>query len=288
MLKKRSQDLYGKMKTDLEMLKKDGLSKLTMLKQAILTVQQYLEDLRKLIEHYHFTDEEEEIWFFKVEKPRFVRWLVFYSELLNIDTTKPLGKDNKLKDHYNEQIRYINRFYRTHEFQYQYYRLGTDELDHLFFLRGASSKDIRLSSVPRVDPSFGTGHEYLFSRFMAFEMLQRHLNDLIVDEHHSLTSRPPAHFDKEKLKWTGESLNLIEILYALYSTGQINNGKTELSEIAEVFQGVFQVNLKRYYRRFLEIKQRKDISKTRFLDEMRAALLKRIDDADGFTAGNGG
>jgi len=286
MLKQKSQYLYEKMETDLEVLKKDRLSKSTMLKQAMLTVQQYLDDLKALLEHYHFIDKEEEIWFFKVEKPRFVRWLIFYSELLNIDTTKPLGKDNKLKEHYNEQIRYINRFYRTHEFQYQYYRLGTDELDHLFFLRGASSKDIRLSSVPRVDPSFGTGHEYLFSRFMACEMLQKHLNDLIVDEHH-LSSGKPANFDKGKLKWTGESLNLIEILYGLYHTGQINNGKAELSEIAEAFQNIFQVNLNRYYRRFAEIKQRKGMSKTRFLDEMRDALLKKIDDANGFTAREG-
>ncbi|WP_235526114.1 RteC domain-containing protein [Pedobacter sp. Leaf216] len=275
------------MEKDLEMLKRDRLSKSMMLKQAMLTVQQYLDDLRGFVEHYQFTDKEEEIWFFKVEKPRFARWLIFYSELLNIDTTKPLGINNKLKDHYNEQIRYINRFYRTHEFQYQYYRLGTDELDHLFFLRGASSKDIRLSSVPRVDPSFGTGHEYLFSRFMAFEMLQGHLNDLMVDQHHSLGSRQPANFDTGKLKWTGESLNLIEIVYGLYSTGQINNGKTELSEIAEVFQRVFQVNLNRYYRRFVEIKQRKGMSKTRFLDEMREALRKKIDDANGFTTREG-
>jgi hypothetical protein len=282
MMKKRSANLYEKMKTGLEELKEEGLPKQEMLKKAVLTVQQYLDELKELVDRYSFANEGEEIWFFKSEKPRFYRWLIFYSELLNIDSTKPLGKGEKIKGHYREQMRYINRFYRSHEFQYQYYRLGTDQLDHLFFLRGASSTDLRLSSVPQVDPSFGTGHEYLFSRFRAGEMLQKHLSDLIASEQIPRVTDARGNLDKGRLKWTGESLNLIEVLYGLYSTGQINNGKVELSEVAAAFEYVFQVNLNRYFRRFAEIKQRKGMSKTRFLDEMREALLKKIDESDAF------
>jgi hypothetical protein len=282
MLKKRTANLYEKMKAALEKLKEEGLPKTEMLKRSVLAVQQHLDELKELVDRYSFTDEDEEIWFFKSEKPRFYRWLIFYSELLNIDSTKPLGKDEKIKGHYREQMRYINRFYRSHEFQYQYYRLGTDELDRLFFLRGASSKDLRLSSVPQVDPSFGTGHEYLFSRFRACEMLQKHLGDLIACEQNPKVTDASGNLNRGRLKWTGESLNLIEVLYGLYSTGQINNGKVELSEVAAAFEYVFQVNLNRYFRRFAEIKQRKGMSKTRFLDEMREALLKKIDESDAF------
>jgi len=282
MLKKQSEYIYQKMKVALTKLDDEGQTKAERLKRSILTVQHYLDELKVLVDRYSFANEDEEIWFFKSEKPRFCRWLIFYSELLNIESTKPIAREGKIKDHYREQMRYINRFFRSYEFQYQYYKLGNDELDHLFFLRGGCSRDIRLSSIPRVDPSFGTGHEYLFSRFKACEMLQKHMTELIVKEQYAGSADKHRNMDNSRLRWTGDSLNLIEVLYGLYSTGQINNGKTGLSEIAEAFQHVFQVNLNRYHRRFVEIKQRKGMSKTRFLDEMRDGILKKVDESDSF------
>ncbi|WP_316847104.1 RteC domain-containing protein [Pedobacter psychrodurus] len=270
------------MKETLEKLEEEKDTKLEVLKRSILTVQKYLDELKELVDRYAFANEDEEIWFFKSEKPRFYRWLIFYSELLNIESTKPIAREGKIKDHYREQMRYINCFFRSYEFQYQYYRLGTDELDHLFFLRGGCSKDIRLSSIPRIDPSFGTGHEYLFSRFKACEMLQKHLTGLLIKQQYAGSVDKQRNVDSSRLRWTGDSLNLIEVLYGLYSTGQINNGKIGLSEIAEVFQHVFQINLNRYHRRFVEIKQRKGMSKTRFLDEMRDGILKKVDESDSF------
>ncbi|WP_316824740.1 RteC domain-containing protein [Pedobacter miscanthi] len=280
MIKKLSSALYTKMKAELEKFNDDQMDKMDMLKNAVLTVHRYLDELKQIIEKYPFADEDEEIWFFKTEKPMFYRWLIFYTELLNIDSTRPLGEGKRLNDHYREQVRYINRFLRSHEFQYQYFRLGNDELDHLFFLRGASSKDIRLSSVPTVDPSFGTGHEYLFSKFRACELLQDYLKRKL-SARKGLTAEN-AVVGKARMKWTGESLNLIEILYALHGSGQINNGRVELSEIAAAFQQLFQVNLSRYFRRFAEIKQRKGMSKTRFLDQMREVLIKKIEEADAY------
>ncbi len=280
MIKKLSSALYTKMKAELEEFNDDQMDKVDMLKSAVLIVHRYLDELKQIIEKYPFAGEQEEIWFFKTEKPRFYRWLIFYTELLNIDSTRPAGVGKRLTEHYREQMRYINRFLRSHEFQYQYFRLGTDELDHLFFLRGATSKDIRLSSVPTVDPSFGTGHEYLFSRFRACELLEDFLKRKLsagkgrgVEK--SIEGNP-------RMKWTGESLNLIEIIYALHGSGQINNGRVELSEITGAFQKIFQIDLSRYFRRFAEIKQRKGMSKTRFLDQMRDELIKKIEEADAY------
>jgi RteC protein len=67
---------------------------------------------------------------------------------------------------------------------------------------------------------------------------------------------------------------------AYYDTLQINEGKADLSDIIDWLEQSLQVNLSRYYRRFMEIKQRKAMSKTRYLDEMRDVVNKRIDDTD--------
>jgi hypothetical protein len=81
-------------------------------------------------------------------------------------------------------------------------------------------------------------------------------------------------------QWTGDSCNLVELVYGVYEMRQVNNGEVDLSDLMDVFEQVFQVNLSRYFRRFTEIKRRKTISKTRFLDQMRDAVNKRIDDGD--------
>lgn len=281
MIRKLSADLYQQMKADLEDLNNSTMPKNQMLKDAILIVQKYLAQLKALVEANSFKDEEEEIWFFKTEKPRFYRWLIFYTELFAIDNTKPVTGEKGIKEHYNDQMRYINRFFRLHEFHYQYFRMDSEELDRLYFLRGTTSSNLDMSLVPRVDPSFGTGHEYLFSNFKAYEMLQRYLSDQLTFGKDGRIGNKR----NKKLAWTGEIVDMIELIYGLWLTGQFNGGKAGLSAIAEVFQRMFDVDLNRYASKFSQIKQRKGMSKTKFLDQMRDALQKQIYDWEGDVAG---
>jgi hypothetical protein len=50
----------------------------------------------------------------------------------------------------------------------------------------------------------------------------------------------------------------------------------------DVFEQVFGVNLWNYFRRFTTIKRSKSVFQIRFLNEMVAAVKKRIDDADAY------
>jgi len=277
MIRELSANLYQQMKADLEGLSGKTIPQNRMLKEAILTVQKYLNELKSLVDTKPFSSEQEEIWFFKEEKPRFYRWLIFYAELLAIDNSKPIAGGEALKQHYSDQIRYINRFFRSHEFYYQYFRLNSDELDRLYFVRGASSPTINMSLVPQVDPCFGTGYEYLFSNFMAYEMLQTYLSEQLTAGKDDLLEIGPDLRRGKKLIWTGESINLIEVVYGLWLTGQVNNGEAGLRRIVEAFQGIFEVDLSRYASKFSQIKQRKGMSRTRFLEEMATAVIETID-----------
>ena len=51
----------------------------------------------------------------------------------------------------------------------------------------------------------------------------------------------------------------------------------DLSDLMDVFEQCFQINLSRYFRRFTTIKRRKSMSKTRFLDDMARVVNKRIE-----------
>jgi len=78
-------------------------------------------------------------------------------------------------------------------------------------------------------------------------------------------------------KWTTEKLNLIELIYAIYKTKSVNNGKATLKGIQECFEYVFQVDLGNISKRIDEIDSRKAQDKL-YLDMLLASLKQFLDD----------
>lgn len=282
MLKDFTNDLYENMMAEIEQQMENNNYQNTHHKSATLTAQKYMALLNELIDEQGFKDDQEEIWYFKSEKPRFHSWLIFYNELFNLGNAKPrlLRKDRD--KYYKEYVAYINRFFNTNEFLYQYYRIGGEELDQLYFLRSAPKQGILMSHVPMIESNYGTGHEYFFSRFKAYEMLLTHLEDLTTENKVLGGDELTKSRDTAPLRWTGELLNLIELIYALHSAGQIDEGRASLVQLKKTFENIFGVNLDNYSRRFSDIKNRKGMSKTRFIDELREGLMEKISDADAF------
>ena len=82
-----------------------------------------------------------------------------------------------------------------------------------------------------------------------------------------------------KLFWTGNKTDLIELIYALHSSGAINSGTADIKEMASACEQIFNIDLGDYYRTFLEIRSRK-INQTKFIDKLKESLTKRIEDTD--------
>jgi hypothetical protein len=83
------------------------------------------------------------------------------------------------------------------------------------------------------------------------------------------------------LKWTGETINLVEIAYGIWLTGQRNNGQVSITEIVEFLEGAFRVRIGKPHRRWQGITNRKRLGYTRFLDEMKGAIEKRLEEEMG-------
>lgn len=84
---------------------------------------------------------------------------------------------------------------------------------------------------------------------------------------------PPLH-------WTAPKVALVELLYAIQASGACNDGKTTLKELITSFENNFQINLGQYSKTYLEIRSRKAIEKTQFLDQLKKDLLEKIDQTD--------
>lgn len=78
------------------------------------------------------------------------------------------------------------------------------------------------------------------------------------------------------LRWTGNTLDLVELIYGLSEMGCIDNGETPLKVLAPILYDFFGLNTKECYRYYAAIKLRKNPSRTYFLDKMQARLNERI------------
>ena len=84
---------------------------------------------------------------------------------------------------------------------------------------------------------------------------------------------------QNKLKWTGNKSELVELIYAIHSGKKINHGNIEIQEITNVFEEVFKINLGNYYQKFHSIRCRQG-NRTKFLDTIKENVIEYMDKLD--------
>ena len=124
-----------------------------------------------------------------------------------------------------------------------------------------------------------TLYDLKISKILAYELLSKFIKDSINKLETGNELQKNRNPDILKLKWRASKVSLIELLYALQSSGCFNNGSIDLKNLATNFENLFNIDLGNYYRVFQEIRIRKQ-SGTSFLDQLRDQLLKRMDNSD--------
>ncbi len=78
--------------------------------------------------------------------------------------------------------------------------------------------------------------------------------------------------------WTGNFIELVEIIYALDEMRCINNGEPTINELFAFFCELFGMEVKdnHCYNAYADMKRRKNDSRTYFLDKMREKLNIRM------------
>ncbi|MHB1178811.1 MAG: RteC domain-containing protein [Daejeonella sp.] len=280
MIQELSSKLLKQLEQELEEIacqSKDPLVKLTL---ALKPIRQSLQKLKNYLNDHPFTSKEEEIRFFKYIKPDFYCWQIYYTELYTVETEMPRDNAEKQIAYFEQELHYVERFFHQYQFHYQYYRLNASELDSLYFLRGVQVESVLLPNGPDVDPNFSTSSDYLFSKIKAFE----HLKDWIQERLMFLRSNPLVPYqqrtDSGEMIWTGDTINLAEVGIAIFNTGQLNNGTATLSQIFRWLEEKFHVSIGIPSKRYAEIRRRKRLSRTQYLDEMKDSIIRKLDKED--------
>jgi hypothetical protein len=107
----------------------------------------------------------------------------------------------------------------------------------------------------------------------AFRQIQVEQNPIAC-----LLLRPPV--KPGNLQWTGSVVEWVELIYALYAAGKINDGKSSLKELFLQTGKIFGIEVKEFAVYFMNIKHRTDGHRTKFMDLLKDAVLERMKDAD--------
>ncbi|WP_072532159.1 RteC domain-containing protein [Bacteroides ilei] len=238
-------------------------------------------DLKNQLQTYVFASKEEEISFFKNQKPELLGRLLYFYKIYRIETQCPTGSNEVIKHHINMELDSLTYFFNRNLDFYQYYRSNSTIYDEYYFIRGKT--DIRLcidSAQFDKDPNFSTGYDYKVAKILANEMLRIYLNkklqkleneSYIEKQQHSINSKTPVRF-------TGKKAALIELGYALVSSGDINHGNIEIKEFMNFLSSMFNIDLGGYYDAYIAMKERKD--RTTYLRKLTDNLIKRMDNDD--------
>lgn len=247
------------------------------LKATIPYILNTLEKVKKLVQDHPFPNQADEIAFFKHIKPEIYAYKIFEEEYYRLSMNQPSAPPEMIKAYLLEEIRQFNRFFTFNAFHYQYYKMKAVELDTLYFIRGVAVPAIPIMEIPELNPDFSTGMDYVFSRFIAYEHL---LDDMVgrLNDQEPAREEKSVRVKKEHLKWTGNKIGVVELAYGLYYSGEINNGDVEVQDIVEALEFAFDIIIGDGHRKFVDIRNRKNLSPTQLLDKMRTAILQRIEE----------
>jgi len=247
---------------------------------AIDIILKSMQKLKLLFEKEKNKSQDYEVDFFKNVKPKFTSKLIFYNAVFKIETKKPHGGERIIKKYLNNELDKLKRYFDSNLDFYRYYRTGSSYLDHKYFVRGKFDVKLALDSFYfEADHTFSTSHDFKVAKILAHDLIQVYLEDkLLIMENKDPKEKSQVQ-PKVKQTWTGSKVALIELLYALHTEGVFNNGASDLKDIAEYLEVLFDIDLGQYHRAFLEIRVRKS-DQTKFLNSLKEKLVKRMENTD--------
>lgn len=271
-------DYFSKIDVTIDEIKRNFNNPVVTTNKIIEVLEGKISELRDFLINHKFNSQEEEIYFFKEQKPRLVAKLIYYKLTLEIESNMPLIRKDKI-DFIEMMLNEISLYTKRNKNFYQYYRSNATHDDAKYFTR---SKDGKLSIydtyIINYDIRFCTSHDYNVAQFIANEMIVSYLERKL-----ELVNNPnlPNHNEvSSNLKWTGNRIELVELIYSLHTQNSINNGNTDIKELANSFGKIFNIEIEEHiYRYYIDIKNRKT-AQTKFLNFLSDGLINRFKNED--------
>ncbi|MCA6422812.1 MAG: RteC domain-containing protein [Flavobacterium sp.] len=242
--------------------------------KVISLIERESKKLFKWLKKHKFNSPDEEIYFFKDLKPIFISKLIYYKAILNIETNLPTSRKNKIK-FYEEELNAIQEYTIKNKKFYEYYRARASYKDSVYFLRSVEKNILKRDcSLINYDLRLCTTHDYSMATMIANDILTNYLENKIeeLERNGSNANRTT----NQTLNWTGNKIDLVELIYALHLSKKINNGYTDIKELATNLGKMFNLDLEdNIYRWYIDIKNRKTV-RSKFINQLSEGLENHL------------
>lgn len=277
-MEKYTEELYTDMLAQVQRIALTQDSELQKAEQAFHIVETTMMRLREYTVGYTFREEHDEIRFFKEIKPRFHCELVYFAELIHIETHKPYGSKELVISFYRQVLQRLQIYFERQQIHYLYYRARRTAEDKLLFLRDTACIPLFHDDCMDLDRQFSTVGGSYFAKFMGFEKMVNHLLHQIERLENGEAMPQPQR--NHHTVWTDSKAALVELAYALYARGSLNHGQADIKDIVSDLEYLFHVHLGNFYRTYMDISIRKK-SRTPFIDSMKESLERKMDEGLG-------
>lgn len=259
-----SKQLESRMKERLENFNPDQ-DEILKTGHALTFIREIIAELKQFASTYKFTDEPEEIRFFKEIKPVFLSQFFYYKKVFALRLFDSFKDLKTRQSNYYKILQHLERFVQKNLEFYEYCMTSTTYLDKHYFTRNRQNH----KSIDR-DEKFSTGYDTKLAKILANELLKKYILDLLKKSQADRSTDTST-----TLTWTGSKTDLIELIYALHSVEGFNSGTANIKVIASAFEDVFNISLGDYYRTFQDMRIRKR-SQTPFLDTLKERFISRL------------
>ena len=280
-MKQYSDEIISKINAEVETCCVDGDLSSDKALYMINFIRPLFEELRAFTHQYVFHNENEEICFFKETKPTIMSKLIYFNDIYTLELRKPSGSKEVVKKNNQKRLGAITEFCNANLDFYQYYRSKATHLDKYYFLRGHENyKLCHNCGMFDKDPMFSTCCDHKVAKMLAYDMLEIYLQQRLQEvERQEVIEISRASLPDNPFRWTGTKIAAIELGYAIYAAGVLNNGNADIKEIMTYIEASFKIDLGDYYRTYLTMRERKK-DKTSFLTSLINKLLRKMEDDD--------
>lgn len=241
-----------------------------------------LQKLRIAIRTNEFESQEEEIDFFKNIKPYVYSRLKFYAKLYNFLIERPTGSIKSQRNFIDQELKKLHIDAKRNVDFIKYYREKSNTLDAFYFVRGRDNISlVSNTSHFYTDAEFSTSHDHTIAKIMAYDLLNIYYNQELNNLGLATTKdlKKLNYCADLNLKCTATKTDLVELIYALQSTGAIKDGKGGLKEMANACEQMFDIDLGNFYRTYIEIRARK-LDRTTFLNSLKNSFERQMNEDD--------
>ena len=135
-MKELANNILAQIEVDISEIDLYGYNIIDVSLSIVHRLQTALNDLRMKIQTYIFPTKEDEILFFKTQKPEILGRLLFFYKIYKIETQCPNGSDEVIRNYINRELDNLTYFFNRNLDFYQYYRSHSTVYDEYYFVRG--------------------------------------------------------------------------------------------------------------------------------------------------------